>query len=155
MADGPVCIGDLAKTAALEHAVNLASKEGYLECCKPVPIPSMPGHLMRVQPEWLAEMRAKNHDDEDGTVSAYNAWETAKAGAISENENRLRGVLWCLRELRRAYAENQDPALKTLGKHVRRFIATYWGIDDPPATYSDAYMLAMRTVAAMVTREGT
>jgi hypothetical protein len=151
VADGRLaCLADASQALRRERAVKLASEPGYLDSCKPVPVPAMPGRLMSVEPEWLAEMRAKNHD-EDGIVAAYSAWECEKAGAIAENESRLRGLLWCHRQLRADYAELRDEALKRIGRHVRDFIATHWGIDEPPATYSDAYKLAMRRVAEMMT----
>jgi hypothetical protein len=150
---GLASIADLAKTAASEHAVKLASTPGWLDCCLPLPIPSYPPALRGVEQAWLEEMRSKNQDDQERRVAGYNAWVTAHATAIADNESRLRGLLWCYRQLRRDYDATKDEALAKIGKHVRQFIARHWGIDIPPASYSDACALAALTVAQM--REGS
>lgn len=127
-------------------AVKLASDDGYLDCCRPVPIPGLP----TTSPALIADLRALGRDDQDGTLAAYTEAVVLRSSAISENENRLRGVLWCYRQLRAEYAKNREETMAELGKRVRNFIAREWGIGEPPTTYGEANKVAQRVVAGMV-----
>jgi hypothetical protein len=151
MADGLACISDALGAKSLEQAVKLASESHWLDCCVPLPIPSIPLRLATVEQSWLHDMRAKNHDDEQGTVAAYNAWVTARASAVAENECRLRGAMWCWRRLRAEHDASPDPALKAMCRRVRSFLADQWGVTDPPMNYADAHAMAVSTVQGRVT----
>jgi hypothetical protein len=150
MADGLVCLADMAKASSLENAVKLATGEGWLECCRALPIPEMPRSLATIEQAYLHQQRATGRDDDSGTLAAYNAWATARASAVAQNECRLRGALWCWRRLRQEYAEKPDPALKTMCRRVREFLREEWGVEEPPMTYSEAHALAVSTVQGRV-----
>lgn len=145
MADGLVCIGELAKKKSKQYAIDLASKPDYLDSCIPLPIPSIPYALIECDEKWLHEMREKGRDDEHKLVSSYAQWETARSRAILENENRLRGLLWCYRRL-------TAESLTELAEKVREFLSHHWGIDDPPLDRIEASDIAMSIVSTRVPR---
>jgi hypothetical protein len=150
MADGLSCIGDFAAGKSLQNAVKLASEPGWLDCCRPLPIPAMPRSLATIEQAYLHDQRATGRDDDSGTLTAYAEWITARAAAVAQNECRLRGALWCWRRLRQEYDEKPDPAIKVLCRRVRSFLSDEWGVAEPPTHYREAHALAVQTVQGRV-----
>lgn len=148
MADGFAKVGEFSNQTRRSMATRLA-REGLELTCLPVPIPSIPLSLVQWRPEDIREWRKTYHERE--IVEQWTAWEVAKAGAIAENESRLRGLLWCYRALRSEYeSDKADTELAFLGKKVRAFISKHWGIDDPPLNRIECNTMAMQIVATRV-----
>lgn len=81
---------------------------------------------------------------------AWLSWWRDRATALAENENRLRGALWCLAALRRAYEANKgDAEAIEAGRRTRELLREVWRIPDPPIGPRERNELAKKVVTGL------
>jgi len=130
------------------------TRQTAIDLCKsfsdmgPVPVPPIPSSLQRYTRRELLDMdrryaEGKCGPGEDETVEEFRDYHPIRDGAIEENKSRLRGLLWCLRELRRAVTKNpKDTEAITFGQLLRAYLAEEWRVKNPPEDLPGATSLA-------------
>lgn len=137
----PVRLGSLAKGAPKKYAVDTAKKG--LDACRPVPIAQLPASLWHMNPTRMAELKKSTEDSDRETVAAWNEWQLAYSSSITENGNRLRGALWCYREL----SKHTDCA--ELKEKVRALLGQEWGVYAIPEDRCECDQIARETAQSM------
>lgn len=111
--------------------------------CGRVVLPARPAALKHVTAEQLEMRKAEPAYPE--LRASWLRWASALSGAAHENERRLRGAQWAVRELRR----HDDPEARAALAELERFLVAVWGVEAPDGI-AEASRLASETVQSMV-----
>jgi hypothetical protein len=113
-------------------------------------IPLRPAAIANLTPAAVAELRASDDISNSHVLRVWNESALARGSAITDNINRMRGLLWLLKRWRDEQRSNpeDDDACQGLLK-VWHFARDHWGIMNPPLdsrkwdAYCEAHVMTM------------
>lgn len=141
MPDGLVRLGDLVKQTPLSLAKKTASEP---EACQPVEVPQRPPQIRHLTRQRIEERKAES--GYAALVEAWNGWQQAYSSSIVENTNRLRGALWCYRELN---SHPLDAEARGLRDKMRGVLREDWGVYEIPLDRFECDELSRMTAVSM------
>lgn len=142
MPDGVTKVADLARETPFSLAKKTARE--YPDSCQPVEIPRRPPEIRCMSREDID--KEKDGDTYKALVSAWNDWQVAYSMAVADLANRLRGALWCYRELN---SHPLDAEARGLRDKMRGILREDWGVYDIPLDRFECDELSRMTAVSM------
>jgi hypothetical protein len=149
MADGVPAAQVLAKLLGFSQRDLAIRVARDLSASVPKALPLKPPEVRHMRDsecaEWLRG--AGPPADQRELYARWLEWWLDRSSAMTDNENRLRGALWCYSALRAAYdTDKNDSEALEFGKLVREMLRQVWRIPEPPTGMTERYRLARKVV---------
>lgn len=136
----------MAKRSSRAMALKAAAD---IKCFEPAPIAPKPPHLMGITHRAHVDLRKANRPEDADILRDFTSWQIEYSVSVCDNASRLRGAMWCYREL----LTHEDEEAQALAAEVLGVLQARWGLYDVPTDRTLCDQIARETALTLARAE--